>query len=361
MDSFSAETNPFRDIVESSDDFIVILDRDRRFLYVNHVAEGLKLEEVVGRQIEDFTPADYRQIAIDAIARVYESGQPDQYETSALGDAGRLAHYLCRISPLMDGDVVHAVSVIATNITSRKEYETKLESLNSDLERRVQERTRTLEERSLQLVTVQEQERKHLAHELHDQVGGLLASMQLELEAALDGSIPERLTGLFDAITRTTRNISGNLRSSALDDFGLEAAISDLLPEQADAADSGLRASFNHDLESGQRFDSAVETVVYRVCQEALANTLRHAEASRFNIRLTHSRDLLELDIQDDGVGFAPEEVTKTDRRTPLGLMGMKDRVRLVGGKFTLQSGENAGTVIKVAMPVGKAAPPATD
>jgi signal transduction histidine kinase len=201
------------------------------------------------------------------------------------------------------------------------------------------------------VIEAQEQERARLARELHDETGQALASILLglrSLEQAVEGEgAHARIAAVRDLVVSTlhdVRRLAVELRPSALDDFGLEAAIERLVETYRD------RTSTRFDLELGlgsDRLPRDIETTLYRIAQEALTNVTKHAEASHVSVLLTRKDRAAILVVEDDGVGFA----SSTGSVGRLGLAGMRERAALVGGRLRTESGR-AGTTIAVEIPL---------
>lgn len=216
------------------------------------------------------------------------------------------------------------------------------------------ERLRTL---SQQLLEVQENERRHISRELHDQIGQALTAVKVNLQGMSRMVDNEELSPQFDesiAILEKTlhqvRNLSLELRPSLLDDLGIVAALRWYIDRYAQRA--GFKAQFSAE-PSEIRLPGELETACFRVVQEALTNVVRHANAGRVDVVLRQEKNLLELSIHDNGVGFdlaAIGERAVTDRS--LGLLGMRERVQLVGGQFEIHSDLASGTQIYACFPL---------
>jgi signal transduction histidine kinase len=202
------------------------------------------------------------------------------------------------------------------------------------------------------VVEAQELERARLARELHDETGQALTSILLGLKT-LEGRVDtddggDAVTELRDLVVSTlqdVRRLAVELRPAALDDFGLVPAIERL----RDTVEE--RADFSVDVQSSlgdERLPPETETALYRIVQEALVNVLKHAEATRVTVRLSRAQKSVALVVQDDGKGFHPESV----REGSLGLVGMRERVALLGGRLTVESSEGAGTLLKAGVPL---------
>ena len=202
------------------------------------------------------------------------------------------------------------------------------------------------------VVEAQEQERARLARELHDETGQALTSILLGLKGLEDvvdtseGSASvAALRELVVSTLRSVRGLAVELRPTALDDFGLVPALerlADTFPEK-----TGVEVAIEAQLGEA-RLEPSVETTLYRLVQEALTNVLKHADARHVSISLVLKDGSVSAVVEDDGRGFSPE----TPRREALGLVGMRERVGLVGGRISIESAPGAGTTLAVEVPV---------
>ena len=201
------------------------------------------------------------------------------------------------------------------------------------------------------IVRAQEQERRRLARELHDETGGALTSILLGLRAVEDAPDAESqalavadLRELVVTTLQDVRRLAVQLRPKALDDFGLVAALERLA--QGVREGSGLDLDVESRL-GGERLPGEVETAVYRIVQEALTNILKHADAGHVSIVLTRKNGRVSVLIEDDGRGFDPAAV----RGDFLGLAGMRERVGLLDGTLVVESAPGRGTTLVVSVP----------
>ncbi len=202
------------------------------------------------------------------------------------------------------------------------------------------------------VVAGQELERRRLARELHDETGQALTSILLGLKHVEEAGSPESARAaaaeLREQIVDTLQNVrrlAVELRPSALDDFGLAPALERLA--EAFGEQSGIAVDIQTNLDS-QRLAPEVETALYRIVQEALTNVAKHAEATRVSIVVTRRESSVTAVIEDDGQGFGAGGGTGEG----LGLVGMKERVGLLGGRLALESTEGAGTTVVAEVPV---------
>lgn len=212
-----------------------------------------------------------------------------------------------------------------------------------------------------QVVTAQEHERQRIARELHDTTGQALTALGLGFAAASETvrtnpEIASRQLGELKKLSMQTleelRDLIGNLRPSVLDDLGLVPALQGQIREfinrtgvPADLVLHGKR----------RRVQPEIDTIVFRITQEALTNVTRHAAAKQVSIQLDFQPDILSLTIKDNGRGFEPPSVLNPHaRRRSWGLLGMQERVALVGGHYQLLSAPGQGTTIQVSIPLEK-------
>jgi signal transduction histidine kinase len=201
------------------------------------------------------------------------------------------------------------------------------------------------------VVDAQELERRRLSRELHDQTGQALTSILLGLRAledTLESDESRKATAdlreLVVATLQDVRRLALELRPSALDDFGLVAALEHLTTTFGEQ--TGMKVDFGAAL-GDERLPSEVETALYRIVQESLTNIVKHAHAQRVSIALTKMEGSVKAVVEDDGQGFDP---ASTDGG--FGLVGMGERLALLGGRLRIESSPGAGTTIAVDVPV---------
>jgi signal transduction histidine kinase len=211
--------------------------------------------------------------------------------------------------------------------------------------------TRVARDAFQRAVEGQELERRRLARELHDETGQALTSILLglrSLEEAGDEGVVEAVGNLRELVVQTlqdVRRLSVELRPTALDDFGLAAALERLANTFAEQ--TGTAVEFESRL-GKQRLPSDVETVLYRIVQEALTNVVKHAQAQHVSIVLQKRGTGVAAVIEDDGRGFAIGDQNDGG----LGLVGMKERVELVNGRLEIESAEGSGTTLVAEVPL---------
>jgi signal transduction histidine kinase len=235
--------------------------------------------------------------------------------------------------------------------------------LFEELEARVHERTLALEHTgqqlqalSARLQVLREEERTHMAREIHDELGQQLTSLKIDvaqLSKAIEREPPaalhsrtRALAELLDTMIQTVRRIATDLRPAVLDDFGLLAAIEWQVQEFR--ARTGIACRFNTNV-SELALDAATATALFRTLQEALTNITRHARAAEVEVSLLREETGLLLQVRDNGLGISDRQRLGSGS---LGLMGMRERMRQLSGEFTIDSVPGQGTTVTVRVPV---------
>jgi signal transduction histidine kinase len=231
---------------------------------------------------------------------------------------------------------------------------TFLERRNEQQRGRAEHAEEELRRLSRNLVRTQEEERKLLSRELHDAVGGMLSAMTMELgnlESAID--CPDKLRTRLDEARRLNaetirgvRDLAMGLRPSMLDELGLGAALR--WQGREFSRRSGVPVTVQIDGDLGD-LPEAHRTCVYRVVQEALTNCARHAQACNIRISVYGRPESIRLSIQDDGVGYDPQSASSRG----LGLIGIQERVSELGGRVTIHSQPQKGSILELEVPIG--------
>ena len=334
----------FRSLVENAPDFISTFGPDGRIWFLNRAAPGHDVSTFVGMNAYDFIPAADRERVRGMLDQVFRSGMRVTYETGWVVEGGPPRSFRCRVGPLRKNGNVVAALVVSTDITETQKAESELK-----LSR---ERLRQLSRR---LIEAQETERSHIARELHDEIGQALTAVKISLQAAESraGSADvrsriEESTLIVDEALDQVRNMSVALRPSLLDDLGLVPALRWYLDQQS--ARGGFEAHFAADPEI--EATSEVQTACFRIAQEALTNVSRHAGARVVRLEVRQEGGQVRLAVSDDGKGFDVARVfERSGADASLGLHGMRERARLLGGRVTVQSEPARGTVVHAEFP----------
>jgi PAS domain S-box-containing protein len=337
-------------IVESSDDAILGKTLDGIITSWNKGAEkiyGYSENEVIGQSISILVSADRPEEVQEILGRVARGEVVQHYETVRRKKDGEEIHVSLTVSPIRnrEGRIVGASSV-ARDITERKRIENALRHANGQLH-----------VLSRRLFQVQEDERRHLARELHDRIGQALTAVKIDLQCTQcleeRAAIVQRLDdsiALLELLIQQARHLSLELRPPLLDDLGLVPALRWYLDQQTQR--TGLGVTFFAD-PALDRVDAAIEIACFRVAQEALTNIIRHAHAQAVSLELHRTTEFLHLVVRDDGIGF--DVVTAQNRArqgASLGLPGMHERLALVGGELDFKSAPGCGTEVHAFLPV---------
>lgn len=230
---------------------------------------------------------------------------------------------------------------------------------NAILFEQMQAATERMQTLSRRLVEVQENERRTVARELHDEAGQALVSLRyglqlLERETGGEGIAARvaELKQITDAVIDSLHRLAGALRPASLDLVGLEAALRQYL--RSTESKWGLTVRFKARGLKNERLPAAVETTLYRVVQEAVTNVVRHAAATRIDVLVERRDGRVVAMVEDDGKGFVPATAGGEER---LGLIGMRERAEALGGTLTIESAPGEGTTIAVEVACGDPSP----
>lgn len=264
-------------------------------------------------------------------------------------------------------DLAASNEELKAEILQRKEVEQSLrtsEQTTSQLlqhSREMQEELRLLSRR---LLSVQEEERKRISRELHDVIAQALTGINLRLatlktQAATNTKDFHRKIATTQRIVEKSVNIvhrfARDLRPAVLDDLGLMPALQSHLKGVMEA--TGMRITLKAFV-GIEALDGVMRTVLYRVVQEAISNVVQHAASPRVAITITKGEGGVTMKIQDYGKGFLVDDIRFSKNCTRLGLLGMRERVQMVGGTFAVESTPGKGTTVLVAIPIGRSAAP---
>jgi PAS domain S-box-containing protein len=289
---------------------------------------------------------DDLEVARTVITNALAARQPFEFDHRIVRPDGTVRALHARGEVTLDeaGTVV-TMTGIGQDVTEHRRIEAEL--------RQSREQLRQLSGR---LEAMREEERTRISREIHDELGGALTGLKMDLarlNKQADTLTPEavraraqEITALVDATVKTVRRIATDLRPGILDDFGLAAAIEWQLQEFEQRA--GIECVFLGEAEDLALAPEAA-TALFRVLQETLTNVARHAEARNVEVRLEPTPAGLVLEVQDDGRGIAPHEV---EGSRSLGLLGMRERVRLLAGRLEIEGQPGRGTRVRVTVPL---------
>jgi PAS domain S-box-containing protein len=336
----------FRTLAENSPDLIVRYDLDCRRLYVNPAYTalfGVPEAEMLAREpgerwYGDLSAQAYR----DVLRGVMATGRRAEKVMSWHMPGAAPAHYVFHVVPEFDMDgTVQRVLTIGRDITAFKEAE-----------RELRESRHQLRELAARQHTTREEERKHIARELHDELGQFLTALRMKISLLRvrfgdnDPDLVEHaksMTELVDRNLQVVRHVATSLRPAALD-MGIQSALEWLVGDFAGHV--GIACTLDV-ADRDVTLDEICGTTIFRVVQESLTNVARHADASRVAVTLDSEGGFCRVTVGDDGKGFDPAR----SRTSSLGLLGMRERVLMVGGELDIDSAPGRGTTLVVRVP----------
>ncbi len=384
-DALRESEQRLRAIFEASRDGILVED-DERIIYINKAYTQLlgydSPEELIDEHISAvISPEDANRLLEFGRSRAQGQPRASVYEFKGKRKDGKLVDVEASVSTSTVAGRRY-ITTMVRDIVERKLAERALRESHEELERRVGERTvalskmnvilqeevrerRRIESERVELlrriVFAQEDERRRIAREMHDQLGQQLTVLKLKLDAFKEGcgengklsEQVEALQTLAGQLDADVDHMVWEMRPTALDDLGLQAALSSYV--QNWAQNLGIPVQL-HASGMDERLTPEIETALYRIAQEALNNIAKHAHAAQVAIVLERRADQVSLIIEDDGVGFDLQQVLSPDD-IGFGLVGLRERAALFGGTVEIESQPNEGATVVVRIPI----PPAPD
>lgn len=334
----------YRELFENAKDAIYVHDLDGTYLSINRAAEklsGYAREEIIGHNFKEFVAPEHARYVRDSFWKKLAQQGETTYEVDVIAKDGRRVPIEVSSRAIYENGVLVGVQGMARDITERKLAQDALQMF------------------SRQLIEAQEDERRRIARELHDQIGQILTAVKMNLYAvqrfsqgAEAGSYVKDNIEAVDEALRLVRDLSVDLRPPILDDLGLTTALRWYVDRYTKR--TGLNVEVLIDLpDENERFSRELETACFRIAQEALTNVVRHAKASQVTVRLTRDADALLLTVKDDGIGFDVDRLRKRAQRVAtLGLISMQERAHAAGGTIELDSAPANGTEIRFSLPL---------
>lgn len=346
-DALRESEERFRAVGNLVPDLVWANDPEGHFTWVNQRwtnYTGQAPEEAAGHGWYEAVHPDERDQTYAAYQHAVDSEEPFEQEVRILDGGGADRWFLVRSVPTWDGSgAVSQRYGTATDIHAER-------GTRDELTARVAIATSELRLLSRRLLEVQEDERRYLASELHDEIGQALTGLQLQLASARrlhgKGSLAalEEAEHLVRELTRRVSELSIDLRPAALDTLGLLPAIVLLVGRVQERF--GLTIDLRHQ-GLNDRFTPAVEIAAYRIVQESLTNVARHASTDAALVQILVDDKTMTVFIQDQGGGFDFEALTRSG-----GLSGMRERVELLNGVFAVESAPGSGTTITAEFPL---------
>jgi PAS domain S-box-containing protein len=384
LESADAASNRFRgEVLAQINEVVIAVDNDKRVTYLNPAAERqyqTSSSEILGRKLNDLfeqkwpRPGDKARANAEITAN--DSWRGESVHIKRNGDVIQVES---TVTVLRDrsGEKSGLLAVIR-DISDRKRAEDALRQAHDNLESRVVERTIELSEANQALknemaeraaaekqraellqkvVTSQEDERRRIARDIHDQLGQRVTGLRLQIASLcemLSGDTPasSQINALMQTAEKLDSDVSflaWELRPASLDDLGLVQALTEFCNEwsrhyetEVDVIVRGFKR---------EKLTTDAETQFFRIMQEALNNIAKHSQAERVNIVLESNSRQVTMIIEDNGLGFDRDAQKRLQDSKSLGLLGMKERALLVGGTCEIESSKGSGTTIYVRAP----------
>jgi len=344
---------------------------------------GVERRNLVKTRFSRFVASDSQDEYYLHLKQTLETGNKQTCELKLAKPDGTPLYVQISSIPILDSDgKVTQIRMAVTDISPRKQAEEALQNTHDELEQRVEARTaqltKEIEERkktekelygsreslrqlSSQLLNAQEDERKKIARELHDSIGQSVAAIKFTAENALDQMRKSRtdqslesLEALISMVQHAgteIRQIYMDLRPSILDDIGIVSTIS-WFSREFEKLYPHMQIEQEIRIEE-KKVPEALKIVVFRILQEALANSAKHSEADLARVSLKEKDGKIELCVHDEGKGFDFDQVTATKSLTGgLGLVNMKERTELSGGCFSVESEKGSGVTVRASWPM---------
>ena len=356
----------FRSVVESAQDAIITVNSRGRLVAVNRGTEllfGFRRSELIGRSVTKLIPRPMRAAALLTLRSMAKGGERQHFkrpiESVGLHRNGEtfpleftLAKWRTRAGVFFTG--------VVRGIRERKEAELALRESRDNYIRLFKD-ARAMEENlrllSNKVLTVQEEERKHISRELHDEIGQALTAVNVSIamlrsHGAGDEAFRRKVDTaqqLLEQSMNLVHQFARELRPSMLDHLGPVAALRNYVKTFTER--TGIKTDIEGTV-SVDQLSNQQGTVLYRVAQESLTNVYKHAQATRVKIKLRQREGAVTMEIVDNGRAFSVSNPTNGSDRQPLGLLGMQERVRLVNGQFAIESVPKRGTTVRVQIPL---------
>ena len=323
----------FKILFNSSSDEIFVIDFDGKIIEVNQVAcdtLGYRKDEFNNMYFRNIKPNQYAKLVCKKIKEIKESSV-EIFESELLTKDEKIIPVEIK-DRIIDYNGGKAILCIARDITERKQIERKI--LNA-------------------IIETEEKNKERFAKDLHDGLGTLLSSINIYISLMKTGKISQDETneildytkGLIDEAILNTKEITNNLRPNIINSFGLTTSVKSFCDK---INDTGLiKISFNSNIENNI-LDKDIEVALFRIINELINNTLKHASANNVSIELLFAKRLLSLIYKDDGIGFDVESVINEKVPKGMGLSNVMSRVKAVDGKCEITSAKDKGIQVKI-------------
>ena len=337
----SIRTREITNILKYTPDVVYVKDKNGKYILVNSRFEelfGVSNEEVRGKTDYEIVTKEVADQFRKNDLQVLHEGKPIQIEEHVVHNDAVHTYLSVKFPVYDETGTVNVVCGISTDITAVKKAQDQLRRLSGGI------------------MADQEKERTAIARELHDELGQVLTALRMDavwMQERLkesDPKIAERALTMCDLIDKTindVRSIAIRLRPGVLDDLGLVDALEWLTGDFEKR--SGITCVFEHS--DVQMLNETLSTAAYRICQEAMTNVARYAEASRVSVVLKEDKNILSLSVRDDGKGF---DTSRLPEFEGVGIAGMQERATLAGGNLEVMSEKGKGCHVMFSVPVNQ-------
>jgi len=338
--------DPYGVLAEAANDFIFVIDRHDRVVYVNRFGAdqlGLPVEKIIGKPRKGLFPTGVAESQGKNLEKVFQTGLPLNVENKIVFGTREVWVNTWLVPFQKVKKQVQSILGISRDITKRKKAEEELRNSQKEL--------RAL---SARLQSVREEERAKIAREIHDDLGQALTGLKMDSAWVMKNLRPDQtalkdklqaMGQLIDDTVRSVRRLSTELRPRILDDFGLVAALEWQAQEFENK--TGIQCRFRSSLRETD-LDPDRSVAIFRIFQEALTNVARHSGATKVKSALSKENRGLRLILRDNGRGISQEKISRTKS---LGLVGMRERAILFGGELTIQGKPGKCTTVTLKIP----------
>jgi PAS domain S-box-containing protein len=329
-----------RTLLENLPDMLITVERDGTIQFANHGPSGAKPESLAGVNGFDFIAPEYQAVCRALLAKAFAESEVQTVEVRDVFGSW----WACRLAPILEKEVVGSVIVICTDITEQR--------IAADAVRKEQQLLR-------QLLDLHERDRQIAAYEIHDGFAQSLTAALCNFEAyrQLQAQQPAQAKAVFDVglglLSKSiaeARRLIGGLRPPILDELGIVAALEYLVCEWREKSEAEIQFLQDVDFE---RLAPPLESALFRIVQEALGNACRHSGSKTVRVELFEKGPRILLRVCDWGRGFDTAAV----QEGRFGLHNIRERVRLLGGQFSITTAAGQGTHLSVELPLIERAP----
>jgi len=342
----------YRKLVETSPDAVLLFEQDGTIVEVNPAGVALlgygRAEELIGRQVTLFIAPESREKLVNSLGQAPATALRDMETTLLRKDGSPVIVEFSACSLEGENEAPRRVLAVGKDITERKKLEVQVAKRTQALE----ENQALLRQFTHQIIRTQEDERRHISRELHDEAGQVLVTIKHGINAVIQelpqdlALLHKRLSGTLELAARgirLVRSLSQHLRPPALEVGGINLCLNDFFREIHEQ--TGIETDYQGTDLPGITDEVAIS--LFRVAQEAVTNVIKHSGADRVVARLSREEGRISLQISDNGGGSSKF----SSSRGGVGLLGMKERLNLLGGTLTVEPSEQGGYHLTATIP----------